>query len=184
MPVDYKRLVHAASEILLAIGEDVDREGLNDTPRRFADWWRGFIDHKEENADTLFESTSTDQMVVVSGIKVWSLCEHHLLPFSCDITIGYIATEKILGLSKFARIANIYAHKLQVQERLTHEIADHISQVCETKDVAVIAKGQHLCMMARGAKSDAIMNTSVMRGRFLDNQPTREEFFSLSSRVR
>lgn len=184
MPVDYNKLVVIGHELLKAIGQDLNRPELRDTPERFANWWREFIEHEEGDTDTLFESTSTDQMVVISGIKVWSMCEHHLLPFSCEITIGYIATEKILGLSKFARIARMHAHKLQVQERLTHEIADSISEICWTQDVAVIARGEHLCMIARGVKSDAIMNTSVMRGAFMNNASAREEFFHLTNRTK
>lgn len=180
MPVDYGKLIIAARQIIEAIGEDPDRPGLIDTPRRWADWWREFMDHEPGRIETVFETVSTDQMVVISGMRVWSMCEHHMLPFSCDITVGYVAKDKILGLSKFARISRMHAHKLQLQERLTHEIADHVSAICDTQDVAVIACGEHLCMTARGAKMNARMNTSVMRGAFMDNQSARNEFFHLA----
>jgi GTP cyclohydrolase IA len=179
MVVDYDRLLKVARDLIEAIGEDPDREGLRETPRRFADWWCEFIEHNPGRLSTAFNSVSTDQMVVVSGMRVWSMCEHHLLPFWCDVTIGYIATEKILGLSKFARIASLHAHELQVQERLVHEIADHVSEICSTADVAVVARGEHLCMTARGVKMEAKMSTSVMRGAFRTNQSAREEFFHL-----
>jgi GTP cyclohydrolase I len=129
--------------------------------------------------ETAFESLATDQMVVVSGIRVWSLCEHHLLPFWCEIAIGYVATDRVLGLSKFARIAHQCAHRLQVQERLTHEIADAIQQVTGAADVAVLGRGEHLCMTMRGIRTPALMTSSVMRGAFLTTPAARAEFLQL-----
>jgi GTP cyclohydrolase I len=172
-------LKNICRQLLIAIGEDPDRPGLQDTPRRFAKHWDEFINYDPGNHNTVFEPICTDQMVVVSGIKVWSLCEHHLLPFWCEISIGYIAEDKVLGLSKFAQIAHKYAHKLQVQERLVHQIADEISQMVDTPHVAVFGKGQHLCMVMRGIKTPGLMSTSVMRGRFLEKGPVRQEFFEL-----
>ena len=118
-------------------------------------------------------------MVVVSGMRVWSMCQHHLLPFWADISIGYIATDRILGLSKFARIAQQYAHQLQLQEQLCHQIADAIERITRTPDVAVLAQGQHLCMVSRGVKTPAIMTTSIMRGVFRTDSQTRMEFLRL-----
>ena len=112
--VDYPRLLELGRELLIAIGEDPDREGLQDTPRRWANWWREFIEYDAGTTDTSFNSVSTDQMVCVSGMRVFSLCEHHLLPMWCDVAIGYIPRDKVLGLSKFARIAHKFAHQLQV----------------------------------------------------------------------
>jgi GTP cyclohydrolase I len=167
-------------ELLVAIGEDPDRDGLVDTPARFARWWTEFIEYDPGITDTAFAGITTDQMVVVSGIKVWSLCEHHLLPFWCDISIGYIARDRVLGLSKFARIAHQCAHRLQVQERLTHQIADEVMRVADSPDVAVLGRGEHLCMTMRGIKSPALMTSSVMRGVFLDKPQARDEFLRLA----
>lgn len=179
--IDYQRILTIGRELLEAIGENPDREGLQDTPRRFANWWKEFMEYDPGNVETCFESRS-DSMVVVKGIRVWSLCEHHLLPFWADCTVAYIPDGKILGLSKFGRIAHQQAHQLQVQERLANAIADQISTVTESKNVAVVMEGEHLCMTMRGIKSPSIMQTSVMRGVFRDDSATRSEFFSLLNR--
>jgi GTP cyclohydrolase IA len=168
-------------DLLLAIGEDPDRDGLAGTPRRFADWWREFVAYDAGRTDTAFESVATDQMVVVSGIRVFSLCEHHLLPFWCDVSIGYVARDKVLGLSKFARVAHQFAHRLQVQERLTHQVADEVARLTGSGDVAVLARGNHLCMAMRGIRSPATMTTSVMRGVFRETPSARDEFLRLAS---
>jgi GTP cyclohydrolase IA len=180
--VDYPRLLALGRELLLAIGEDPEREGLQETPRRWADSWREFIEYDPGTVDTCFESVSTDQMVVVSGMRVWSICQHHLLPFWTDISIGYIATDRILGLSKFARIAQKYAHQLQLQERLCKQIADEIVMLAKSTDVAILAQGQHLCMTARGIKTPAIMTSSIMRGVFREKHEARMEFLRLTER--
>ena len=119
------------------------------------------------------------EMVVCAGVPVFSLCEHHLLPFKCEISMAYIASEHVLGLSKFARIAHKYSHRLQVQERLVHQIADEITAITDARDVAVLARGEHLCMQMRGIKSDGLMSTSVMRGLFRSTD-AREEFLTLA----
>jgi GTP cyclohydrolase IA len=180
--VDYPRLLALGRELLLAIGEDPDREGLRETPRRWADAWREFIEYDPGTTDTCFESVSTDQMVVVSGMRVWSICQHHLLPIWADISIGYIATDRILGLSKFARITQKYAHQLQLQERLCKEIADEIVMLAKSPNVAILAQGQHLCMTARGIKTPAIMTSSIMRGVFREKHEARMEFLRLTER--
>jgi GTP cyclohydrolase IA len=174
--VDYPKLLELGRELLVAIGEDPDREGLLDTPRRWADWWQEFIEYDPGTTDTVFSAVSTDQMVCVSGLRVFSLCEHHLLPMWCDVAIGYIPTDRILGLSKFARIAQKFAHRLQVQERLGEQIADEISRITSTEDIAVVLKGEHLCMSSRGVRTPGIMTTSVMRGVFREEYETRMEF--------
>lgn len=122
------------------------------------------------------------QMVVVSGMRVWSLCEHHLLPFWADVSIGYIADGRVLGLSKFARIAHKFAHRLQLQEQLVLQIADEIEAVTGTRNVAVIATGEHLCMTMRGVKTPAMMHSSVMRGVFRTDADARAEFLALTKR--
>ncbi len=159
-------LEEIARALLVEIGEDPEREGLRDTPARYARWWREFIGHEAGRIETAFQSVSSNQLIEVSGIRVWSLCEHHLLPFWCDISIAYIAQKQIVGLSKFARIAHKHAHRLQVQERLTAEIADTVQEVAESPDVAVRAGGEHLCMTMRGVRTPASMSTSVLRGEF------------------
>ena len=177
--VDYPRLLALGRELLLAIGEDPDREGLRETPRRWSDAWREFIEYDSGTTETTFASVSSGQLVGVSGIRVASLCEHHLLPFWCDVSIGYIPNAKVLGLSKFARIAHQFAHRLQLQEQLGEQIADEISRITGTQNVAVVLKGEHYCMAARGIRSPARMTSSVMRGVFRTESQTRMEFLRL-----
>ncbi|GHO69684.1 GTP cyclohydrolase 1 [Ktedonobacter sp. SOSP1-52] len=177
--VDYPRLLELGRELLIAIGEDPDREGLLDTPRRWADSWREFVEYDPGSTETCFSSASTDQMVCVSGMRVFSMCEHHLMPFWCDVAIGYITGDKVLGLSKFARIARQFAHKLQLQERIGHEIADEITRITGSPDVAVVLKGEHMCMTARGIRTPGVMTSSVMRGVFRSESEARLEFLRL-----
>ena len=177
--VDYARLLELGRELLVAIGEDPDREGLLDTPRRWADWWREFIEYNPGTTETTFQSMASDQMVCVSGMRVFSLCEHHLLPMWCDVSIGYITGERVLGLSKFARIAHQFAHQLQIQEQLGVQIADEVSRIAGTQDVAVVIQGEHLCMSARGIRTPGLMTSSVMRGVFRAEYQTRMEFLHL-----
>ena len=177
--VDYPRLLALGRELLLAIGEDPEREGLLETPRRWADSWREFMEYDPGTTETTFFSVAADQMVCVSGMRVYSLCEHHLLPFWCDVSIGYIPDGKILGLSKFARIAQQFAHRLQLQERLGQQIADEISRITGTENVAVVLKGEHLCMTARGIRTPGLMTSSIMRGVFRAQSETRMEFLRL-----
>jgi GTP cyclohydrolase I len=165
--------------LLLAIGEDPEREGLRETPRRWADSWREFIEYDPGTTETTFSSLTSDQLVCVSGIRVASLCEHHLLPFWCDVSIGYIPDEKVLGLSKFARIAHQFAHRLQLQEQLGRQIANEITRITGTMNVAVVLKGEHLCMTARGIRTPGRMTSSVMRGVFRTESATRMEFLRL-----
>ena len=177
--VQLTELERICRELLCVIGEDVNRPGLKDTPSRFARSWLEFIDYDPGNMETTFESVQTDQMVVVKGIRVWSMCEHHLLPFWCDLSIGYVTGEKVLGLSKFARVAQEAAHRLQIQEGLVHSIGEKIVALTGSKNVAVHGVGEHLCMTMRGAKSPAQMVTSVMRGCFRDEPSARAEFLEM-----
>jgi GTP cyclohydrolase IA len=178
--VDLDRVKWATTELLLAIGEDPQREGLRDTPRRVANFWREFVEYDPGNCDTSFDVEENDQMVVVSGMHVWSLCEHHLMPFHCDVAIGYIAHERVLGLSKFGRIVQECAHRLQIQERLVLDIANEVGAITGSPDIAVIARGEHLCMTMRGVKMASKLTSSVMRGTFLESPSARAEFLSLS----
>ena len=177
--VNRDRIAYLTRELLLAIGEDPEREGLQGTPERVAGFWQEFIEYDPGNLDATFEAITTDQMVVVSGLRVWSLCEHHLLPFWCDISIGYIARDRVLGLSKFARVAHMLAHRPQIQERLVHQIADRIEKLTGSQDVAVMATGVHTCMIMRGIRTPGEMKTTVMRGVFFDKPEARQEFLSL-----
>ncbi|MFD8734266.1 GTP cyclohydrolase I [Streptomyces sp. NPDC059618] len=178
-PREEDPLVGLARQLLKEIGEDPDRDGLRDTPARFARWWREFINYEPGSVGTLFESVGTQQLVVVSDIQVWSLCEHHLLPFNCSVTIAYRPTDRLLGLSKFARIAHLHAHKLQVQERLVSEIAEAVTELSGAEDVAVIAKGEHLCMTMRGIKAAAQMTSTAYHGAFGEDAGLRAELFGL-----
>jgi len=177
--VNYPRLLAFGRELLLAIGEDPEREGLQETPRRWADAWREFIEYDPGTTETTFSSVASDQLVCVSGIRVASLCEHHLLPFWCEVSIGYIPNNKVLGLSKFARIAHQFAHRLQLQERLGQQIADEITRITGTENVAVVLKGDHYCMAARGIRTPGRMKSSVLRGVFRTESQTRMEFLRL-----
>lgn len=181
---DFDGVVAATRALLTAIGEDVTREGIVDTPTRVAKAWSEFLSAKSASLSTTFGTTFgtnvSDQMVVVSGMRMWSMCEHHLLPFWCDVTVGYIPREHLLGLSKFARIAQTYAGRLQLQERLVSQIAEHVQEVTGTPDVAVIAQGEHLCMTMRGAKTDARMTSSILLGQFKASASCRAEFLALA----
>ncbi|GGX64788.1 GTP cyclohydrolase 1 [Litorimonas cladophorae] len=176
--VDHPRLKELVREMLIALGEDPDREGLLETPRRIANFWRDFIEYDAGKLDTTFASVRHNQMVAVTGMRVWSMCEHHMLPFWCDVSIAYIADDKVLGLSKFARIAHKNAHALSLQEKLVADIADDVMEILGTKNVAVMAKGEHLCMTMRGIQTPHRMISSALDGQFLKAE-TRSEFFDL-----
>jgi len=180
MTVDHDAVVDATTDLLRAIGADMTDPNIEQTPFRVARWWAEFIDYDPGTVATTFDAVHADQMVVVSGIDVWSLCAHHLLPFSASVTIGYLAHDRVLGLSKFARIAHRHAHRLNTQEELVENIADEVQAVAGTPDVAVFATGVHLCMAARGIRSAAAMTTSVNRGKFREHGETRAEFFALT----
>ncbi len=174
----------AFEEIIKQIGEDLERDGLLDTPKRAAkafefltEGYRRSVD--EVVNDALFESDA-NEMVVVSDIELYSLCEHHLLPFIGKCHVAYIPSGKVLGLSKVARIVDLYARRLQIQEGLTTQIADTVQQVTGAEGVAVIIEARHMCMMMRGVqKQNSVMRTSAMLGVFKDNAATRAEFMSL-----
>jgi GTP cyclohydrolase I len=176
---NYERVKQIGYELLQAIGEDPEREGLKETPRRFASAWQEFIEYDSGNHETVFDSVTIDQMVLIKGMKVWSLCEHHLLPFYCSLSVGYIASDKILGLSKFGRIAQKFAHRLQVQERLVEQVARAVQEITGSENVAVIGRGEHLCMTMRGVVMPAEMISSAMYGVFRTKNEARAEFLQL-----
>jgi GTP cyclohydrolase I len=174
------------TEILKAIGEDVHRAGLKNTPKRAAEalqfLTRGYHQNLEEIVnDATFES-DMDEMVIVKNIELYSLCEHHLLPFIGKCHVAYVPNGKIIGLSKVARIIDFFARRLQVQEKLTQQIAECMMSVTQAKGVGVIIEAQHLCMMMRGVeKQNSIMKTSMMLGSFRKDGQTRLEFLNLAS---
>lgn len=176
--IDHARVKSLVTELLEAIGEDPKREGLEETPRRIANFWREFIEYDAGKIDTTFAAVKHNQMVCVTGMRVWSMCEHHMLPFWCDVAVAYISDDKVLGLSKFARIAHKHAHKLTLQEQLVADIAGELREILGTDDVAVMAKGQHLCMTMRGIKTPHRMISSALSGQF-HNAEQRAEFLRL-----
>ncbi|MGQ9691939.1 MAG: GTP cyclohydrolase I FolE [Thermaceae bacterium] len=182
--VDLERLKNLSLEWIRAIGEDPDREGLLKTPERAAKAWafltRGYRQNLEEIVNGAVFEAEGSEMVVVQGIEFYSMCEHHMLPFFGQVHIGYIPDRKILGLSKFARIVDMFARRLQVQERLAIQVAQAIQGILSPKGVGVVVEGVHLCMMMRGVeKQHSRTTTSAMLGVFREDQKTREEFLSL-----
>ena len=176
--IDHEKVKSLVTELLTALGEDPTREGLQETPRRIANFWREFIEYDAGKLDTTFAAVKHNQMVAVTGMKVWSMCEHHMLPFWCDVSIAYIADDKVLGLSKFARIAHKHAHKLTLQEQLVADIANELKVILGTDDIAVMAKGEHLCMTMRGIKTPHRMISSALSGKFHQAEQ-RAEFFQI-----
>jgi GTP cyclohydrolase IA len=183
-PFDLERAEAAIRELLIAVGEDPEREGLVDTPRRvartYAEMFAGMRVHPEEVLTTTFD-IGHDEMVLVRDIEVWSMCEHHLVPFTGVAHIGYIPNEKgqITGLSKLARLVDVFARRPQVQERLTTQVADSLVHLLEPRGTIVVLECEHLCMTMRGVrKPGAKTVTSAVRG-MMHKPATRAEAMSL-----
>lgn len=184
---DNARLEELVHELLGQIGEDPARDGLVSTPHRVATAWRDLTAGYQMNVDELLNDAlfdvAYDEMVIVKDIEIFSLCEHHLLPFFGKMHIAYIPRNKVIGLSKVARVADMFARRLQVQERLTHQVAETIQKAVDPMGVGVVCEARHLCMMMRGVeKQHSSTITSSMLGDFRDNPKTREEFLSLVGR--
>ena len=177
-------LPHHYREILKGLGEDPQREGLLDTPKRAAKAMQylchGYEQSLEDIVNGALFTSDNDEMVILKDIELYSLCEHHLLPFIGKAHVAYIPSGKVLGLSKVARIVDMYARRLQIQENLSRQIADAVQQVTGALGVAVVIEAKHMCMMMRGVeKQNSSMITSVMLGEFRENAATRSEFLSL-----
>ena len=171
-------------KILKEIGENPDRAGLIDTPKRAAKAMEFLTHGYSMNIDEVINGalfpSDTDEMVIVKNIELYSMCEHHMLPFIGKCHVAYIPNGKVIGLSKIARIVDVFARRLQIQENLTNEIANCMVEITEAAGAAVIIEAQHMCMMMRGVeKQNSVMTTSCMLGAFRNSQSTRPEFLSL-----
>lgn len=171
-------------QLLISIGEDINRPGLQDTPQRAADAIRYLTQGYQQDVDKIVNravfETDTKEMILVKNIELYSLCEHHFLPFIGKCHVAYLPNGKVIGLSKVARIVDVFARRLQIQERLTKQIADTVMKYTQATGVAVVIEAQHLCMMMRGVqKQNSVMTTSCVLGEFHDDPSTRAEFLSL-----
>ncbi|MFW6062355.1 MAG: GTP cyclohydrolase I FolE [Planctomycetota bacterium] len=179
-----ERVAELIRELLVEIGEDPEREGLVKTPERVARAWEhltsGYHMDREQVVNGAVFEAEANNMVIARDIEVYSLCEHHMLPFFGRCHIAYIPTEKVVGVSKIARIVDFYARRLQIQERLTSQIAHEIMRTLRPEGVGVVVECRHLCMMMRGVeKQNSVMTTSSVLGSFHDDQATRMEFLHL-----
>jgi GTP cyclohydrolase I len=181
--IDLQRAEEAARELLIALGEDPEREGLRDTPRRVAKAYAEFLTPQAFSPTTFPNDEGYDELVVARGIPFNSLCEHHMLPFHGVAHVGYLPGDRIVGLSKLGRVFELFARRLQVQERLTAEVAAWIDEHLEPKGVGIVVEAEHLCMSLRGVqKPGTVTVTSALRGLVRDDPRTRQEFLALAGR--
>ena len=185
--MDIKHVEQLVRELLVEFGEDPDREGLKKTPARFAKAMQfltgGYAKSVPEVINNAIFKTGSTDMVIVRDIEIYSLCEHHLLPFYGRCHIGYVSKGKVLGVSKLARIMEVYSRRLQIQERLTEQIASAVQEAVGAEGVGVVMECRHLCMMMRGVeKQNSVMTTSTVLGTFRSNASTRAEFMNLALR--
>ena len=178
------KLANLYKEVLVELGEDISRNGILDTPTRAAKAMQFLTQGYEQDLNTvvngaIFDSDN-DSMVIVKDIELYSMCEHHMLPFIGKAHVGYLPTGKVIGLSKIARIVDMFARRLQIQENLTKQIAEAIQEVTGASGVGVIIEAKHMCMMMRGVeKQNSVMTSSTMLGQFRSSQNTRNEFLTL-----
>ncbi len=182
------RLESLARNLLVELGEDPDRDGLERTPRRVAESLRFLTKGYQEDVDQVLNGALYEvahgEMIIIRDIEVFSLCEHHLLPFFGKCHVAYIPSRKVIGLSKIARLVDVFARRLQVQERLTTQVAQVLMEKINPLGVGVVMEAQHLCMIMRGVqKQNSVAVTSAMLGVFRDKKQTRDEFLSLVGRV-
>lgn len=186
--INKELITESIRNILIALGDDPDREGLKETPARvakmYAEVFEGMQYSNEEIAamfNKCFEDVKTGDLVVVQHIPIFSYCEHHLaLMYNMDVSVGYIPKNKVIGLSKIARIADMVAKRLQLQERIGMDIMHILKEILETEDIIVVIKGEHACMTTRGIKKPGtVTKTSAISGAFESNQALRQEFYSL-----
>ena len=183
---DEKKIASLVRELIVALGEDPSREGLVKTPARVAKslayLTRGYRQNLKSVVNGAKFTSGTNHMVILKDIELYSLCEHHMLPFYGKCAIGYISRGKVLGVSKLARIVDMFARRLQIQERLTEEIANAVMEESGAEGVGVVVRARHLCMMMRGVeKQNSEMTTSAVLGSFLEDEKVRQEFLSLVS---
>jgi GTP cyclohydrolase IA len=183
-PFDDKKIASHMREIIRLVGEDPEREGLRKTPERFEKALKFLTSGYNQNVDNVLNgatfSVTYDEMVVVKDIEFFSLCEHHILPFFGKAHVAYLPSNKVLGLSKIARLVNMFARRLQIQERMTSQIAQAIEEKIAPQGVGVIIEARHLCMQMRGVeKQHGSAVTSAMLGAFRHNKQTRDEFLAL-----
>ncbi|OUS35936.1 GTP cyclohydrolase I FolE ['Osedax' symbiont bacterium Rs2_46_30_T18] len=176
----------AFAKIIDSIGEDLNRDGLRDTPARAAKAMsyltRGYTQSLDQVVNNALFDSDNSEMVVVTNIEFYSLCEHHMLPFIGQAHVAYIPQGKVIGLSKIARIVDMFARRLQIQENMSKEIAEAIMQVTNAEGVGVVIEAEHMCMKMRGVeKQNSVMKTSMLLGSFRERAATRAEFFSLVS---
>ena len=181
--IDTERIIKAVKEILIAVGEDTEREGLKKTPERVARMYAELLGGMHEDVKRHLESTFTenyDEIVLLRDIPFYSICEHHLMPFIGSAHVAYLPTGTVLGVSKLARIVDCFARRLQTQERLTFQIADFLMESLKSQGVAVIIESSHSCMTIRGIKKPgSVMVTSALRGLFRRDPKSRNEVLSL-----
>ena len=184
---DYDKLREIIQSLLEEIGEDPTREGLLKTPSRVARSWRFFSEGYRQNLDDIINNAifheEAKDMVIIRDVEFFSLCEHHLLPFFGKTHVGYIPNGKVIGLSKVPRIIDMFSRRLQIQERLTRQIAETIQTVLDPIGVAVVMEGRHMCMQMRGVeKQNSLATTSSMLGKFRESDRTRSEFLAIIGR--